>query len=454
MTGRRRITVATMYAVRSRRLPLFLDRHRGPLGDVALAVIGVLFVLYLGPTAVHPGWVLLAAVCAVLILLRRRWPVPVLLAATVVVIVVIASGARPPDVLFIVAGMLTYSAALYAPRRRPWFYASLIWVATMVAGTVAHWPDWWNADQITVLAIIFGGAAAGDAVRSRRAYITEVTERARQAEMTREEEARRRVMDERLRIARELHDVVAHHIAVISVHAGAAGHVLRDDPDKVWPVLANIRTAADAVLSELKSVVSVLRDPDEVHSTEPAPGVDRVHDLVAGLRATGFAIGHQQRGDPRPLPAVVDLAAYRIVQEALTNAHRYGEGGAVLELEYTADTLTIEVTNRVASSETRPTGAVAVTEARPTGSGSGFLAASGSGFGLLGMRERATAAHGTFIAGRAPGGEFRVRAELPTDDRAANRLNAGAPPRPDTTSPAAAGVRSGRSGGPAGQERM
>lgn len=309
--------------------------------------------------------------------------------------------------------MLTYSAVGHSPRRRPWFYALSVWGALMAVGTVAHFPEWWNTDQLTVFAIVFGGAAAGDAIRSRRAYIAEVTERARQAEMTREEEARRRVMDERLRIARELHDVVAHHIAVISVHAGAAGHVLRDDPDKVWPVLGNIRAAADTVLAELKSVVSVLRDPDETHSTEPAPGVERVPELLAGLASVGFAVRHQQRGDPRPLPAVVDLAAYRIAQEALTNAHRYGVGGATLTLAYTADTVTVEVTNPIAASG-----------ATPGGAGSG----RGSGFGLLGMRERAAAAHGTITAGQTTGGEFRVYAELPTDEQAVNRLNAPSVP--------------------------
>ncbi|TDC60654.1 hypothetical protein E1258_13995 [Micromonospora sp. KC207] len=176
-------------------------------------------------------------------------------------------------------------------------------------------------------------------------------------------------------------------------------------------MLGHIRTAADTVLEEIKSVISVLRDPEEARSTEPAPGVERLQELLAGLRAMGFAVRHRQRGEPRPLPAVVNLAAYRIVQEALTNSHRYGDGDATLDLEYTIDTVSIEVTNRMAVSGGR----------RP---GSGF------GFGLLGMQERAAAAHGSIVAGPVDGGLFCVRAELPTDERAVNRLNRHAPQLP------------------------
>ncbi|MFI5844805.1 sensor histidine kinase [Catenuloplanes sp. NPDC051500] len=383
----------------------YLDRYRGLLGNVTPAAIGAALLLYLGPAPARGHMVLLAVACAVLILSSRWYPVPALLAGTAVFMLATAL-ARPPDGMFIVAGMLAYSAALSAPRRRPWFYAMLMWGGLMIAGSITYLDDWWTTDQVTTYALVFGGAAVGDSGRMRRAYVAEVTERARQAEMNREEEARRQVMNERLRIARELHDVVAHHIAVISVHAGAAGHVLRNEPDKVWPVLGHIRTAADTVLEEMKSVVSVLRDPDDARSTEPAPGVERLDELLSGLGATGFAVRHRQRGEPRPLPAVVNLAAYRIVQEALTNAHRYGDGGADLELEYTVDTLRIDITNRVAAAGSR---------------------SPGSGFGLLGMRERAAATRGTIAAGPVGGGRFRVHAELPTADRAADRLNAPVP---------------------------
>ncbi|WP_328467996.1 histidine kinase [Actinoplanes sp. NBC_00393] len=380
-----------MQYLEHRWVPPWLNRHRARLGDVVLAAAQLVVVLRLdgGPVT---GWLaLLALFAAGATLLRRRYPEHLLALTTVLAVITIVAG-TPGGGLFITVGVLTYSAALYSSRRRPWFYAAVVWGTLIAAGTAKHGWSWWEPGQFGLFAFIFGGAGAGDSTRMRRAYIAEVTERARQAELTREEEARRRVMDERLRIARELHDVVAHHIAVISVHAGAADHALRDQPEKVWPVLGHIRTAADTVLEEIKSVISVLRDPDEMTSTEPTPGMDRLPDLLDGLRAMGFAVRQQQRGDTRPLPAVVDLAAFRIVQEALTNAHKYGDGSALLDIEYGPDTVALEITNRTARPQPH---------------------SSGSGLGLIGMRERAAAAHGTITTGAIAGGSFRVHAVLP-----------------------------------------
>ncbi|MEU4161863.1 histidine kinase [Actinoplanes sp. NPDC026670] len=373
-------------------LPPWLEqhRHRAWIGDVLLAAAQVVLILKMEPK-VNPVDVVLAALAVVAVLARRRWPERVLWAATGVAVLTLITGTSAAG-WFITLGVLTFSAALLSPRRRPWRHAALVWGAVVITGSVMNFGDWWGPDQFGLFAWIFGGAGAGDSARMRRAYITEVTERARQAEQTREQEARRRVIDERLRIARELHDVVAHHIAVISVHAGAAGHALRDRPDEVWPVLEHIRGAADTVLEEIKSVISVLRDPNETDPTEPAPGLDRLGDLLDGLDTMGFRVRRQEHGDPRPLPAMVDLAAYRIVQEALTNAHRYGDGSALLDLTYRAGELEIQVTNRMVWPRPRR---------------------AGSGFGLIGMRERAAAAHGEVTAGPIPGGGFRVHAVLP-----------------------------------------
>ena len=255
-------------------------------------------------------------------------------------------------------------------------------------------PVEFTTEQFTAFALIAGGAVWGDSVRTRRAYVAEVTDRARQAEETREAEARRRVADERLRIARELHDVVAHHIAVISVQAGAAAHVLPRSPEQVGPVLERIREASETVLQEIQSVVGVLRDSEEAETTEPAPGLTRLPDLLAGLTTGGFRVRLQERGEPRELPAVVDLAAYRIVQEALTNAHRYGTGEATLLVEYAPSGVILEVTNFLGA-------------APPS---------SGSGYGLLGMRERATSAGGQVATGATGDGRFRVHAVLPTEE--------------------------------------
>lgn len=379
-------------------VPPWLQRGRSFAGDVVLALVVLLAALRVDGM-VGPGqgpWV--AGLIVVLIMLRRWYPMTALAAGTAAVVINMIVAWPSAGGLILLLGTLTYSATLYGARRRPWHYASAVFITVMVTGSVLHFSDWWSPALFGLYAWIFGGAGVGDSVRMRRAYIAEVTERARQAEQNREELARRRVIDERVRIARELHDVVAHHIAVISVHAGAAEFALKEQPEKVWPVLGHIRQAADTVLEEIKSVIGVLRDPNEVLSTEPAPGLDRLPALLDSLRAMDFQVRLAQQGTPRKLPSMVDLAAYRIVQEALTNAHRYGDGAAALEITWSPGMVAVEVTNKLG---------------RP-----GDRHRAGSGFGLLGMRERAAAAHGTISAGLLAGGRFRVRAELPAEETA------------------------------------
>ncbi|MEW2403381.1 histidine kinase [Streptomyces sp. NPDC046862] len=225
-------------------------------------------------------------------------------------------------------------------------------------------------------------------------------ERARRAEASKEEEARRRVAEERLRIARELHDVIAHHIALITLQAGVAGHLLRTEPDQADTALGHIRDAGRTVLDELSSLLYVLRQPDDEtdgpQPTEPVPGLSRLGRLLESVTAAGLGVRHRRAGRSRPLPIAVDLAAYRIIQEGLTNAHKHG-GHAVADLlvDYRTDALHIEI-----SSPLR------------TGS-SAAPAAVGTGHGLTGMRERAHAVGGSIHAGAQADGRFRLDARLP-----------------------------------------
>ncbi|MFG1922894.1 sensor histidine kinase [Cryptosporangium sp. NPDC048952] len=371
-----------------------MRRHRELLVDLLIAALVVFLGLQSEQTVEMPWRFPLAAIGVVAILLRRRYPTATLVVVTGIVAVGVMFGHLFPA-LALLLGVLMYSVALELDGRRPWLYAFVVSATICLPGLFLYFSEWWGLNSLALPVWVFGGAAIGDSARSRRAYVAEVMERARQAELTREEEARRRVIDERLRIARELHDVVAHHIAVISVQAGAATHVLRSDPEQVWPVLTHIRSAADTVLTEIQSVVGVLRDPNEVTSTEPTPGMDRLPALLEDFRAMGFRVSFSRTGESAVLPTITDITAFRIVQEALTNAHRYGDGAASLTVTFDAEELSIEVANR-----TRP------------------AATAGSGFGLLGMHERASAAHGTLTAGPTTDGAFRVHATLPIGARA------------------------------------
>lgn len=341
---------------------------------------------------VGPNDFVVAGVAFLAVLMRRIRPYLALGVATAAAVGAVLRQVDNPG-LIVALGVITYSIAAHTGRREGWICALTASSVVYLIGLTVAAEDWWRIERLGVFAWIFMAAAAGDAARTHRAYVQEVEERARRAEQTREEEARRRVMDERLRIARELHDVVAHHIAVISVQAGAAAHVLERRPDQVGAVLGHIRDASDTVLKEIQSVVGVLRSTEEGESTEPTPGLARLPELLAALEATGFAVCLHRRGDPRQLPAMADLAAYRIVQEALTNAHRYGDGSARLLVEYAPSGVILEITNDV----------------RPT------PPPQGSGYGLLGMHERAASAGGQVTAGPTDDGGFRVHAVLPTE---------------------------------------
>jgi signal transduction histidine kinase len=225
-------------------------------------------------------------------------------------------------------------------------------------------------------------------------HVREVEQRAEEAVRTKDEAAQRRAMEERLRIARELHDSLTHSISVIQVQSGVAEHLARKRGEDVPPALLAIKEAGADAARELRATLSVLR------STEDGDGSSlcQLDSLVARARAAGLPVTVAVSGAQRPLPAEVDRAAYRIVQEALTNVSRHaGQARASVRLQYTPDGLTIQVDDDGAGSGIRP---------------------AAPGLGLIGMRERVSALGGRLQAGPRDGGGFGVRAELPAREPA------------------------------------
>ena len=339
---------------------------------------------------------------AALILLRRRAPLPVL-----VVAVIAAVWSLIPDddqgVLRVAAIVALYTVASTSGRRTAWMAGAATAAALYVTAAITSAGPWYDGENLELIAWTGVATAAGDAVRSRRAYnlarqerATALQDRAERAERALEEEARRRVIEERMRIARELHDVVAHHIAVINVQAGVAAHLLRDNPTGAEEALTHVRRGAASVLDELSSILSVIRQSDEATSTtDPLPTLDDLQRLIADFAKVGLEIEWHTAGARRPVAPAIGLAAYRIIQESLTNAHRHGcHHRATLRLTYERDALRIEILNDIDAD--RPVGAR-------------------RGHGTVGMRERVAAAGGTIEIGPTAGGQFRVHATLRTE---------------------------------------
>ena len=225
-------------------------------------------------------------------------------------------------------------------------------------------------------------------------HVREVEQRAEEAERTRDEAAQRRAMEERLRIARELHDSLTHSISVIQVQAGVAVHLARKRGEDIPPALLAIQEAGADAVRELRATLSVLRSEEDGDGS----GLSQLDSLVARARAGGLPVTMTVTGAERPLPPDVDQAAYRIVQEALTNVSRHAGGAcASVHLHYTPETLSIQVDD----------------DGKATATGTGTRS-SGPGLGLVGMRERVSALGGQLQAGPQDGGGFQVRAELPT----------------------------------------
>jgi signal transduction histidine kinase len=326
---------------------------------------------------------------------RRRWPLGVL---AVVEAVSLTYSARtyPEGGTGFTAFVALYTMAVMVDRR--WLVAAATAVAVALAVYMEvgfYGTTMVEGEPLYVAIVVLSAAWLGEAVRNRRAYVAELRDRAERAERTREEEARRRVVEERMRIARELHDVVSHSIGVISVQAGVAAHLLERRPDKAGKALATIRQASDEALDELHAMLGVLRQPDGDAPLSPAPGLGQLDALVAQAEGAGLKVQVDAEGAAN-LPPAVDLAGYRIVQESLTNVVRHaGATHATVTVAADGETLLVEVSDD-------GTGAPAA------GNGNGTRQ------GIVGMRERARALGGTLEAGPRPEGGFRVSARLPT----------------------------------------
>ncbi|MFH8616358.1 sensor histidine kinase [Streptomyces sp. NPDC017979] len=249
-------------------------------------------------------------------------------------------------------------------------------------------------EQVGLAAFVLVAPAVADSLRNRRDYVTAVEARAEMAMRTREEEARRRVGAERMRIARELHDVVAHHITLAHAQAATADYLLASRPDTAQQVMHDLTATLNSALGELRSTVGLLRERDEPHgpSQEPAPGLARLPDLIASFDRVGLTVTLTQDGAAQPLSPGVDLTAYRIVQEALTNVSKHAlTTTAAVRLHYADDLLTLTVTDN----------------------GPPLQARGAAGYGLIGMRERAHAVGGHLHARPRDDTGFEVRAELP-----------------------------------------
>ncbi|MBT8796813.1 sensor histidine kinase [Microbacterium flavum] len=390
--------------MREHTAPTTASARPGLVSTVMDAVIvAALLVLAAAVWALDPQGstvpeVLLSAVAIVALLWRRRFPLAVFAVTAVVGILSAALGHGGT-----VALPIGFAGAAVVQSGRRGLGAALTGAAAAVLVGVllvrgARWDDSAVVASVSALAL---GVTIGLVQDARRRTLQEAVGRAERAEALRTAEAERAVAEERLRIARELHDVLAHRIAVIGVQTGLAQYVIDEDPAAARAALETARAASGSALDELATLLRLLRRGDESAQAmrSPAPSLERLDGLLADIRRTGLTV-HARVPDAVPaLAPAVDLAAYRVVQEGLTNAHKHGDGAARLEVRVEGSRLVITVRNGVPAPS-------AVTE----------TPAASTGLGLVGMRERVEAMGGLLSVRAAPE-EFGVRAELPIQDR-------------------------------------
>jgi signal transduction histidine kinase len=338
----------------------------------------------------------LLAVGGAALLLRRRYPVGVLAVTLAATLWAAGQNGRAIYLALIVA----FFSAVLAKKR-------IAAIASLVIGYVASvWPALIGESGHPSTTFAVGLAAGLIFLLSAAELIRSRNQRTAALARSRTEELRRLAGEERMKMARDLHDVVAHNISVINVQANTALHLMDRQPERARQALTTINEVSKQALVELRSVLGVLRDVDESAPRSPSPGLARLGDLVDSAAAAGLTVHVEPPDGPAPLPAEVDLAAYRIVQEALTNSARHSGGStATVRISQRSGGLLVEVAD---NGKGQPGGS-------GSRSGSGSGSRSGSGHGIAGMTERAKVLGGTLHAGPRPDGGFEVQAWLPAD---------------------------------------
>jgi signal transduction histidine kinase len=389
-------------------LPLPLPgwlRGRGPwMTDiVVVAVVGTLAITGSELNRWHHGpvtgyrrldalGIALLAVSALALAARRQRPVPVLVVTVVATMLYYLLG-YPYGLAFLGLYVAFFTAVVTGHRLAAWVGAVVL-TANMWLSWAARYPVEpsvlaWTA---ACLLIVLG---AGEVVRLRRAYLDSLRQRAVEAERTRDEEGRRRASEERLHIARELHDLIGHNISLINVQASVGLHLLERQPEQAAAALTAIKQASKDTLDELRLVIGAVRGGEADSPRRPARGLADLDALVSSAAAAGLAVNLEVAGTPRPVPAGLGLTAFRIVQESLTNVRRHaGPATTAVRLEYGDHALTVRIEDDGQGTRQPP---------------------RRGGSGLAGMRERAAAAGGELEAGPRPGGGFLVLARLPLD---------------------------------------
>lgn len=385
------------------RVYVWLQKHPTLVDGVMAAIL-----VFFGALSIFEGNPLFATVAGVLVgapmLFRRRLPLAAFIAVCVFGAIQALWGYRPSASDFAVP-MALYALAAYRPRRLSLAGLGICMIGTAIAINSwivvpnrhrGHFFDW-----VTILFAYCLFAAPsiiawvlGDSMRYRRAYYLDLEDKARRLERERDQQAQIGAAAERARIARELHDVVAHHVSVMVVQAEGASYALDSSPETTRRALGTIAETGRSALAEMRRLIGVLRSEGNAADRAPQPGVDQLEDLLEQVRATGIVVEFTVEGVPVPLPQGMALAAYRIVQESLTNTRKHGGPwvSAQVSLQYGEDELRMLV--------------------RDDGRGASALT-DGKGNGLTGMKERVAMYGGSLRAGPRLEGGYQVEAVLP-----------------------------------------